>query len=57
MLAWVALAATFTATVSGAAPAGIQFVIRPEDRSLANLEYAKGEGDNQGVYLELGYAF
>ena len=36
---------------------GIQFVIRPEDRSLANLEYAKGEGDNQGVYLKLGYGF
>jgi len=24
---------------------------------VANLEYAKGEGDNAGVYLKLGYGF
>ena len=36
---------------------GIQFVLKPEEKSLAALEYAKGEGDNEGVYLRLGYAF
>jgi len=36
---------------------GIQFILKPEEKSLAALEYAKGEGDNQGIYLRLGYAF
>ena len=37
--------------------AGIQFVVKPEEKSLLALEYAKGEGDNHGIYLRLGYAF
>ena len=36
---------------------GLQFVLKPEEKSLAALEYAKGEGDNEGIYLRLGYAF
>jgi len=36
---------------------GIQFVLKPEEKSLLALEYAKGEGDNEGIYLRLGYAF
>ena len=36
---------------------GVQFILKPEEKSLAALEYAKGEGDNEGVYLRLGYAF
>jgi len=37
--------------------AGIQFVLKPKEGIVANLEYAKGEGDNSGVYLKLGYGF
>lgn len=37
--------------------AGIQFVLKPREGMVANLEYAKGEGDNAGVYLKLGYGF
>lgn len=37
--------------------AGIQFVLKPEEGMVANLEYAKGEGDNSGIYLKLGYGF
>jgi hypothetical protein len=36
---------------------GVQFVIKPEDKILLNLEYAEGEGDNAGVYLGLGYSY
>jgi hypothetical protein len=39
------------------AGAGIQFVIKPEDKMLLSLEYAEGEGDNAGVYLGLGYSY
>jgi hypothetical protein len=24
---------------------------------VLNLEYAKGKGDNQGIYLKFGYGF
>lgn len=37
--------------------AGIQFVLKPKEGIVANLQYAKGEGDNSGVYLNLGYGF
>jgi hypothetical protein len=37
--------------------AGVQFVIKPKERMLLSLEYARGEGDNAGLYLGLGYSY
>src|SRR5262249_30923550 len=34
--------------------AGFQFIIKPQQHMLANLEYAHGNSDNYGVYLRLG---
>jgi hypothetical protein len=36
---------------------GFQFIIKPVQRMLANLEYAHGDSDNYGIYLKLGYAW
>ena len=36
---------------------GFQFIIKPVQRMLANVEYAHGDADNYGVYLKLGYAW
>ena len=36
---------------------GFQFIIKPVQRMLANLEYAYGNSDNSGIYLKLGYAW
>jgi hypothetical protein len=36
---------------------GLQFVLKPAERILINLEYADGIEDNRGVYLKLGYAW
>ena len=40
-----------------AAGAGIQYVLKPKERIVLNLEYAQGDGDNHGVYLKMGYAY
>jgi hypothetical protein len=37
--------------------AGLQFVIKPQQRMNVNLEFAQGIEDNRGVYLKLGYAW
>jgi hypothetical protein len=37
--------------------AGVQFVVKPKEKLLLNLEYAKGEDDNAGTYLGLGYSY
>jgi hypothetical protein len=37
--------------------AGFQFIIKPVQRMLANLEYAHGNSDNYGIYLKLGYGW
>ena len=34
---------------------GVQYVIKEKEGMVLNLEYAKGKGDNQGVYLKFGY--
>lgn len=39
------------------AGAGLHFILKPAQRILVNLEYARGVEDNQGVYLKLGYAW
>ena len=36
---------------------GFQFIIKPDQHMLANIEYAQGIEDNQGVILKLGYAW
>jgi hypothetical protein len=41
----------------GAAGAGVQYVLKPKDGLVLNLEYAAGKDGNQGVYLKIGYAF
>ena len=37
--------------------AGFHYVLKPEERMLANLEYAHGNADNYGLYLNLGYSW
>jgi hypothetical protein len=37
--------------------AGLQFIIKPDKRLLANFEYAQGVEDNHGLLLKLGYAW
>lgn len=36
---------------------GVHFLLKPEARMVANLEYAHGNAGNYGVYLKLGYAY
>ena len=36
---------------------GLQFIIKPEQHMLANIEYVQGIEDNYGVILKLGYAW
>ncbi len=44
-------------TVYPAWGAGLQFVIKPVERMLVNLEYAAGVQGNRGVYLKFGYGW
>jgi hypothetical protein len=37
--------------------AGVQYVIKEKEGMVLNLEYAKGKGDNSGVYMKFGYGF
>jgi hypothetical protein len=37
--------------------AGLQFILKPDKRLLANIEFAQGIQDNHGFYLKLGYAW
>ena len=37
--------------------AGLQFVVKPAQHLLANLEYAQGVEDNHGIYLKFGYGW
>jgi hypothetical protein len=37
--------------------AGLQFVLKPSEHMLANLEYAQGVEDNHGFYLKFGYGW
>jgi hypothetical protein len=40
-----------------AAGAGIQYILKPKEGIVMNLEYAQGKADNYGVYLKMGYGF
>jgi len=37
--------------------AGIQYVVKPKEKMVVNLEYAQGKSDNYGIYLQFGYGF
>jgi hypothetical protein len=37
--------------------AGIQFIIKPAQQMLVNLEFAQGIEDNRGIYLKFGYGW
>ena len=34
---------------------GVQYLLKPKEGIVINLEYAVGKNDNQGVYLKMGY--
>ncbi|HSC68584.1 MAG TPA: BamA/TamA family outer membrane protein [Cellvibrio sp.] len=36
---------------------GIQYILKPKEGMVMNLEYADGKGDNSGVYLKMGYSY
>lgn len=36
---------------------GVHYLLKPEARMVANLEYAHGNAGNYGIYLKLGYAY
>jgi hypothetical protein len=40
-----------------AAGAGIQYILKPKEGIVMNLEYAQGKADNYGAYLKMGYAY
>jgi hypothetical protein len=40
-----------------AAGAGVQYVLKPKEGIVMNLEYAQGEAGNYGIYLKMGYAY
>jgi outer membrane protein assembly factor BamA len=40
-----------------AAGAGVQYILKPKEGIVMNLEYATGKDGNYGVYLKMGYAY
>jgi len=46
-----------SANLYAAAGAGVQYILKPREGIVLNLEYAAGESGNYGVYLKMGYAF
>jgi hypothetical protein len=36
---------------------GVQYVLKPKEGIVLNLEYAQGKDDNYGSYLKMGYAY
>jgi hypothetical protein len=48
---------TENANLYPAGGAGIQYVLKPKEGIVLNLEYALGKDDNYGVYLKMGYGF
>jgi Omp85 superfamily domain len=37
--------------------AGVQYILKPKEGIVVNLEYAEGKDNSYGIYLKLGYAF
>ncbi|MGH8689120.1 MAG: BamA/TamA family outer membrane protein [Burkholderiales bacterium] len=46
-----------SANLYPAGGAGVQYVLKPKEGIVLNLEYAQGKDDNYGFYLKMGYAF
>lgn len=46
-----------SANLYGAGGAGVQYILKPKEGLVLNLEYAAGKDSNYGVYLKMGYAF
>ncbi|HMF29471.1 MAG TPA: hypothetical protein VKE42_11900, partial [Candidatus Cybelea sp.] len=46
-----------SANLFPAAGAGVQYVLKPKEGIVLNLEYAQGKDGNQGIYLKMGYAY
>lgn len=40
-----------------AAGLGVQYILKPKEGIVLNLEYAQGKADNYGIYLKMGYAY
>ena len=40
-----------------AAGAGVQYILKPKEGIVLNLEYAQGKDNNYGFYLKMGYGF
>jgi hypothetical protein len=36
---------------------GVQYILKPKEGIVMNLEYAQGKGDNYGVILKMGYQY
>jgi hypothetical protein len=36
---------------------GVQYILRPVERMVINLEYAEGKDGNSGLYVKFGYGF
>jgi len=43
--------------VFAAGGAGVQYILKPKEGIVLNLEYAQGEGGSYGFYLKIGYGF
>ena len=37
--------------------AGVQYILKPKEGIVLNLEYSQGEGGSYGIYLKMGYAY
>jgi len=46
-----------SANLYPAAGAGVQYILKPKEGIVLNLEYAQGKDENYGVYLKMGYAY
>lgn len=46
-----------TANLYAAAGLGVHFVLRPQDKMIVRLDFARGEGGSQGLYMAFGQAF
>jgi hypothetical protein len=46
-----------SANVFPAAGGGVQYILKPKEGIVLNLEYAAGKAGTYGVYIKLGYAY
>jgi outer membrane protein assembly factor BamA len=46
-----------SANVFPAGGVGVQYILKPKEGLVLNLEYALGKDDDYGVYLKMGYAY